>query len=129
MKKLKVEKGTVIVTENSEGEEMYVITSGKVKIYKTINQEKVSLAVLGRNAFFGEMCLLLGTPRTATVEALEETELLALTKDSLLKKIKTDSAFAERMLLTMAKRLKQADEIISKLEGEKRSLEVIYGVK
>ena len=129
MKKIKVKKGSIIFTENSEGDEMYVISSGSVKIYRTINAEKVNLAALSTNAFFGEMCLLLGGPRTATAEALEDTELLALTRDSLLQKIKGDAAFAERMLLIMARRLKKADDIISKLEGEKRSLEVIYGAR
>ena len=129
MKKLKVKKGTVIFAENSPCEEMYVITSGSVRIYKTINAEKVKLATLKKNGFFREMCLLLGGTRTATVEAVEDTELLSLRKDSLLQKIKIDPVFAERMLMVMARRLKEADNIISKLEGEKRSFEVIYGVK
>ena len=129
MKKLKVKKGTIIVAENSPCREMYAITAGSVTIYKTINAEKIELARLKKNDFFGEMCLLLGGARTATVEALEDTELLSLTRESLLQKIQSDSKFAERMLMVMAKRLKEADNIISNLEGEKRSLKLIYGMK
>ncbi len=129
MKKLTVKKGKVVFSENSQGDEMYVISSGSVKIYKTINSERVDLAILKKNSFFGEMSLLLEEVRTATVEALEDTELLALNKESLLQKLKTDSVFAERMLLVLARRLKQADNIISRLEGEKKSLEVIYGLR
>jgi CRP-like cAMP-binding protein len=129
MKKLKVGQGSVVFSENSPGDAMYVISSGSVKIYKTINAERVDLAILRKNSFFGEMSLLLGEARTATAEAMEDTELLALDKESLLGKLKTDSVFAERMLLVLAKRLKEADDIISRLEGERKSLQVIYGVK
>jgi CRP/FNR family cyclic AMP-dependent transcriptional regulator len=127
MKKLKIKQGSVVFCENTLGNEMYVISNGSVKIYKTINAERVDLAILKKNSFFGEMSLLLGEARTATAEALEDTELLALDKESLLNKLKTDSVFAERMLLVLARRLKEADDIISRLEGEKKSLEVIYG--
>ncbi|MCK5569156.1 MAG: hypothetical protein KAJ15_05525, partial [Spirochaetes bacterium] len=67
--------------------------------------------------------------RTASMEALEDTEVQILNKESLLKKIQEDRQFALRMITTMAKRLKDAHGVISRLEGAKKSLEIMYGYK
>ncbi len=129
METKKIKSGSIICQENAEGKEMYVIQSGKVKVYKTINSKKIELVNLKENDFFGEMCLLLGGPRTATVEALENTEVIVLNKENFIKKIQTDIKFADKILLTMARRVKGLHSIITNLEGEKKSLEIIYGTK
>jgi CRP/FNR family cyclic AMP-dependent transcriptional regulator len=129
METLHVRKGQIIVQENTPGSEMFVIQSGKVRVFKTINEEKVELAVLGKESFFGEMCLLLGCPRSATVEALEDTKLLKLTKETFRTSIKSKPEIAERIVTMLAKRLLHANSIITNLEGEKRSLEIIYGTR
>lgn len=127
METLQVRKGQIIVQENTPGSDMFVVQAGRVRVFKTINEEKVELAVLGKEDFFGEMCVLLDCPRSATVEALEDTRLLKLTKESFRKSIKSRPEIAERIVTVLARRLLQANTIISKLEGEKRSLEIIYG--
>ncbi|MBN1835577.1 MAG: cyclic nucleotide-binding domain-containing protein [Spirochaetales bacterium] len=127
METLQFKKGQIIVQENTPGSEMFVIQAGKVRVFKTINEEKVELAILGKEDFFGEMCLLLDHPRSATVEALEDTRLLRLTKESFRGSIKSRPEIAERIVSVLARRLLQANAIIARLEGEKRSLEIIYG--
>jgi CRP/FNR family transcriptional regulator len=125
----KYKAGSIICQENAEGKEMYVIQSGAVKVYKTINAKKIELIELHENDFFGEMCLLLGGFRTATVEAVKDTVAAVLNKEDFLKKVQSDIKFADRILLTLAKRVKGLHRIITNLEGEKKSLEIIYGVK
>lgn len=129
MEKRKVKKGQVICRDNTRGEEMYIILSGQVWVYKTINEEKISLATMSKNDFFGELCLLLGGPRTATVEASEDVELLVINKETLLKKIQKDPQLALRMLTRMAKRIERSNNLITSLEGEVSSLKIIYAVK
>ncbi len=129
MERKKFKKGKLIVRENDPGEDMYVIASGKVSVYKTINQERVILGVLEKNDFFGEMSLLLGHDRSATVEALEPTVVVVFTKEDLEKRLHENASLVDRMLKTMARRLLECHDIISDLEGEKRSLEIIYGQK
>ena len=116
----------IIFSEGSDGVEMYRILTGKVKIYKTINQEKVYLGELSENEFFGELQILLGLPRSATVQAVESTELQVITKETFVKNIQKNPEFALKMVVLMAKRLKEAHGVISKLEGEKRSFEIMY---
>jgi CRP/FNR family cyclic AMP-dependent transcriptional regulator len=129
VEKIHVKKGQLIFQENTPGSDMFVIQSGKVRVFKIINAEKVELAILGKDDFFGEMCLLLGCPRSASVEALEHTELYRLTKDTFRSSIKSKPQLAEKMARTLARRLLNANSIIANLEGEKKSLEIIYGLK
>jgi len=129
VEKRKVKKGQVICRDNTRGEEMYIILSGQVWVYKTINEERISLATMSKNDFFGELCLLLGGPRTATVEASEDVELLVINKETLLKNIQEDPQLALRMLIRLAKRLEKSNNLITSLEGEVSSLKIIYAVK
>ena len=126
MEKQTIKKGEKVFFEGAQGKSMYLILTGQVMIYKTIDAEKVELATLSKNTFFGEMSLLLGSHRSASVEAIEDTELMVITKESLLQKIQHDPDFALRVITTMAKRLTDCHDVISRLEGEKRSFEIMY---
>ena len=126
MQKRSFKKGDIICREGSAGREMYVIVKGVVKVFKTVNAEKIYLSTLKRNDFLGELCLLLNQPRTASVEAAEDTEVIVIHQKEFIGKIQKNPNFAVRMLTVMAKRLIEAHQIISKLEGTKRSLEIMY---
>ncbi|MGZ8852052.1 MAG: cyclic nucleotide-binding domain-containing protein [Thermoanaerobaculia bacterium] len=79
------EEGSVIISEGEPGTSMYVISSGEVKVF-TRNTNKtgsVYLAKLGEGDFFGEVSVLTGKPRTATITASRPTELLRLDKEKL----------------------------------------------
>ncbi len=78
-------EGDIIITEGDEGSSMYVIASGEVKVYTrgTKTGSSVYLAKLGEGDFFGEVSVLTGKPRTATITASQPTELLRLDKEKL----------------------------------------------
>lgn len=83
------DEGSVIISEGDPGPSMYLIVSGEVKVYTrgTGQTGSVYLAKLGEGDFFGEVSVLTGKPRTATITASQRTELLRLDKaklDSLL---------------------------------------------
>jgi len=79
------EEGSVIISEGDPGDSMYVISSGEVKVYTrgTGKSGTVYLAKLGEGDFFGEVSVLTGKPRTATITASQPTELLRLDKEKL----------------------------------------------
>jgi cAMP-dependent protein kinase regulator len=79
------EEGSVIISEGDPGSSMYVIVSGEVKVYTraTAGGGTVYLAKLGEGDFFGEVSVLTGKPRTATITAARPTELLRLDKEKL----------------------------------------------
>jgi len=79
-------EGDVIITEGETGSSMYVIAHGEVKVYTLGAGGKggnVYLAKLGEGDFFGEVSVLTGKPRTATLTASKPTELLRLDKEKL----------------------------------------------
>lgn len=62
---------------------MYVIIRGGVKVQIPENNYQKTIGTLRENDFFGEMSLLTGEPRTATVIATEESEVLRIDKEGL----------------------------------------------
>lgn len=76
-------KGERILTEGEVGEEMYVVVNGKVEIFSGDEDDKMSIAILGPGDNFGEMALVRHGLRSASAEALDDTELLILDEKSL----------------------------------------------
>ncbi len=73
-----------IVREGAAGDAMFIIVDGKVEIRKRDpenNDLDVTITSLGDGAVFGEIALLTGNPRTATVMAIGNTKVLVLSKD------------------------------------------------
>ena len=76
--------GKIIIREGAAGSSVFVITHGSVRVYTTVHAKQVDLAVLQPSDFFGEIAFLTGKPRTATVEAAEDTDLLEVPEEELL---------------------------------------------
>jgi cAMP-dependent protein kinase regulator len=77
------EEGSVIISEGQAGASMYIIANGEVKVFTNGASGTVYLAKLGEGDFFGEVSMLSGKPRTATITASQRTELLRLDKEKL----------------------------------------------
>ncbi|HVT43339.1 MAG TPA: cyclic nucleotide-binding domain-containing protein [Thermoanaerobaculia bacterium] len=78
------DEGDIVITEGEQGCSLYVIAAGEVKIYtRGPKGESVFLAKLTEGDFFGEVSVLTGKPRTATITASKPSELLRLDKDKL----------------------------------------------
>jgi CRP/FNR family transcriptional regulator, cyclic AMP receptor protein len=79
---LVVPQHTVICKEGDPGDSLYIISSGRVRIFGR-NEEgvEIDLSIQGPGDTFGGMALLTGEPISADVEVLEETHLMILSKD------------------------------------------------
>jgi putative oxidoreductase len=77
-----VPAGTRLVTQGESPEFFYVIQSGLVKVFReTEDGIRTDLTELGPGAYFGEVALVTGQPRTASVEAMEESLLIKVSKE------------------------------------------------
>ena len=84
MKIYRCPKGTVVVREGDSGQSMYIIGTGSATVTtKAKDGSVIQLAELGEGSFFGEVSLLTGRPRTATIATKEDTEVMELTKEAL----------------------------------------------
>ena len=74
----------MLIQQGDEGDSFFIIQQGRVQVAVTPEggTEETALAVLGPRDFFGEMSLLAGDRRTATVRALEDTRVIVIDKDS-----------------------------------------------
>ena len=78
------EAGDVIVAEGAAGDSMFILTSGKVKAYvKTPKGKSLKVQEFEEGDFFGEISVLTGKPRTATLTAAVDCDCLELTRASL----------------------------------------------
>ncbi len=69
----------LVIQQGSLGDSFFVICGGSVKVYRNDGEVRRDIATLNEGAFFGEMALLSGAPRTASVEAAsEDTQLLEI---------------------------------------------------
>ncbi len=81
LKLVKFPKDSIVFAIDDPGDCLYIIKSGEVKVIAGINDSDEVLAYLGRGNYFGEMALLTGEPRSASVMATMESDLLMLTKE------------------------------------------------
>jgi len=80
---LTFERGHVIIREGEPGNSLYMLTSGTVKAFVKRDGKQVPIGELDEGAFFGEVSILTGKPRTATVVAKGHCELLELDRATL----------------------------------------------
>jgi len=117
-------KGEVVFFEGSSGDSMYLIESGQVKIVSNINGEERLFAYLGPGNFFGEMALLLGEPRSATIKVDIDAELWVLQKADMDELLEQYPAIAVTISRELSHRLRETDQQPTKLH-EYRIMAVI----
>ena len=110
------QKNDVILMEDEVGSALFVIITGKVKVSRTSNDgREVILTILSDSDFFGEMAILDGQTRSATVIAIEETELFLIQRNDFLTLLKEYPEVSIALLQELTKRLRATDVKIKAL--------------
>jgi CRP-like cAMP-binding protein len=107
---LQYQAGEVIIREGDVGSEMFVVMTGTVRVVTGTKQAPVELAQLKRGAFFGEVSLLTGRPRTATVLAIDDVELVAFGKQDMEPILRKDPRVRKLMKVVVEGRVRTAIE-------------------
>jgi len=108
-------KGTVIFRQGEPGDEMFVIEKGRVRLTLGTAGHEKEVAVLGRGEFFGELSLLSGAARSATAQAVEDSNLLAIGRDVFAMMVQDDLDVVFRMMNAQGQRLSQTNQPIQQL--------------
>jgi len=112
----KYTKNSIVFLEEEIGAILFIIISGKVKIVRTDDEGKeVILSILGTGDFFGEMALLDGLPRSATVVALDKTELFIIHRREFLELMENSPQIVTSLMSELTRRLRKANEQIEDL--------------
>lgn len=100
-----VSAGTIVCDEGEVGQSFYFIVSGKAAVVR--NGRKA--AELGPGQYFGELALLDRLPRSATVKAATDLELLAIEQRDFNAMLKESPSLVRKLLVATASRLRTAD--------------------
>lgn len=112
----KYAKDEIIFREDDPGSAMFVILTGKVKVVRTSNDgREVILTILSQYDFFGEMALLDGLSRSASVIAQEDAELFIIQREDFLSMLKVHPEISINLLQELTQRLRAADHKIKSL--------------
>jgi CRP-like cAMP-binding protein len=103
-------KGHVLFHEGDDGEDMYIVQSGKVAIKKKLKEGDATLAVLEKGDFFGEMAILERMPRSASAEVVEDGDLIVIAGNIFGDMIKANPEIAVRMLRKQSIRLRETNK-------------------
>lgn len=108
----KFRTGDTLMQEGDVGEEAYLILDGSVLITKERGGTSVVLGIYQEGDIIGEMSLISEEPRSATVQALEETTVAVLTKEILKQHFKNLPPYMEKMISALTARLQHTDSMI-----------------
>lgn len=107
---------TIILEKDESVQALYLIASGEVKVYMTDSDGKETiLSLLGRGDFFGEMSLIDGEPRSASVKAVTAASLLVIRREHFLELLRSTPELSISLLIEMCVRLRKANRHIGSL--------------
>ncbi|HEX9092944.1 MAG TPA: cyclic nucleotide-binding domain-containing protein [Coriobacteriia bacterium] len=111
--------GEVIFRKGDPSGGMYVIRAGQVAVLRKDDDAEATLATLKSGDFFGEMSLFDGKPRSATVRAIGDVEVEAVSREELVGQVGTDAVW--HMLVKLSGRMRAVDDLLEKFAAEAAS--------
>lgn len=125
---LSLAKGTTVFRQGDAGGSVYVIRAGKVRVLKETQGRRRMVTTLGPGDFFGEMAVVTGRPRSATVEVLEDADLLKVPAGKLQEMVAGTGEVAIRLIRHLAERLEHANRFIDVLLEDDVTARVILAI-
>lgn len=101
-----------IIEEGKEGRSMFILVRGSADVFVSVNAEERHVATLKDGDYCGEMSLLTGEPRSATVKAVSDCEMWELSKETLAEILAENTTLVDRLSEILAKRKMEMDGII-----------------
>jgi CRP/FNR family transcriptional regulator len=109
-------KGAILFLEGEIGEELFIIRSGLVKIYRLEQNKEITLSLFRDGDFFGEMSLIQkGATRSATAETIEPSTFLTLNRGDFVRFMEASPKLCLRLLEVTMQRLRKANDKIHDL--------------
>jgi len=116
MDSVKISKGSILFAEGDEGDHLYVIVEGKIKLGTSSGDGRENLlAILGPGEMFGELSLFDPNPRTSTATAVTDAKLLSLGQTKLIPWLTENPRVSLNLLASLAQRLRRTNEAVGDL--------------
>lgn len=112
----KYRKNNLIFFEDDLGQNLFIIKHGRVKISRIDEKgDEVIFAILGEGEFFGELSIIDGLTRSATVTSIDEVELLVLRRGDFIDILQKYPQISITLLKELASRIRKSDTQIKSL--------------
>jgi CRP-like cAMP-binding protein len=116
MDSVKIAKGSILFKEGDEGEHLYVIVDGKLKLGTSSGDGRENLlSILGPGEMFGELSLFDPGPRTSTATAVTDAKLLSLGHEKVIPWLKQNPEVSLQLLTRLSQRLRRTNEAVGDL--------------
>ncbi len=123
-------QGSYVFEEGDRGNEMYYILMGRVQVEKQAGQIRKVLTELGPGSYFGEMATLIDAPRTASVRAVENSDIAVIKAETFQRLIRESSDVSLLMLKEFSRRVRNTNESLESLTKDWiRLVAVLYFLK
>lgn len=106
-----------IFAEGDAGDAMYLVESGRVRVFEGKPGRSKTLKEFGLGEFFGEMALVDDKPRSAAAETLEETTLLVITRENFDTMVLQNPSMALIIIQALSERIRTLTAEIDKLRA------------
>lgn len=124
----KFSSGEMIFSENSPCDGMYIIDSGKVRVFKSIQIGKqlkeVELCTLGPKAMFGEMAMIDENKRSASVQAVDNTACTIITKKIFEDQLSKIPLWMVNLIKILVSRLRETNDKLRKIVEEQTAIQI-----
>jgi CRP-like cAMP-binding protein len=116
MDTVKIAKGSILFKEGDDGEHLYVIIEGKLKLGTSSGDGRENLlSILGPGEMFGELSLFDPGPRTSTATAVTDAKLLSLSHEKVIPWLKQNPEVSLQLLTRLSQRLRRTNEAVGDL--------------
>ena len=116
MDAVKIAKGSILFKEGDDGEHLYVIVDGKLKLGTSSGDGRENLlSILGPGEMFGELSLFDPGPRTSTATAVTDAKLLSLSHERVIPWLRENPEVSLQLLTRLSQRLRRTNEAVGDL--------------
>ncbi len=131
-KSVKFPKQAIIITEGDETSSLYIIISGKVRVFSSDEKSKeVTLLIQESGSYFGELALLGDEPRSASVETLEKTVCGIISKNDFKYWLVSHPDIATGLLCELSEKIRHLTEKVKQMALSnvyERTIKVLQGM-
>lgn len=121
------QKGSPIIWQGDKGDCAYFIQTGLVKIFVEQDGREIELARMGNGEIFGEIALVTDEPRTASVRALETTNVIVVSRSTFNDKLEECDPAITSIIHMLMKRIMAANHaLVNRPENISELIEVVY---
>jgi CRP-like cAMP-binding protein len=113
-------RGEILTKQGAEAHWLYIIVEGEVAVRISKDGHETEVARMGEGSFFGEMSLMTGEPRSATVVALTDVECFRLDQTSFKELVQNRPEIARPMAAILAERRANLARVQGDLDAEAR---------